>query len=500
MLRRIVFGLLFITLASTGNSVYCKEWKKPMTGAVIVFLPVLVLYFLRGEEAGPFLAISALVLAALTAGYHLCHAAYLGWPWFRNMADEKHTLLASSVYDEMKLKTSAAKKLYTLTENALKIFEAAEISSQGSDKYYGKILQSFAKNGSRTQQAGGLVWAWKRIIGLNSEFMDQGIWISARLIASNVAQYVVALYVIVGGSRLLEYTSENYVKGLASSGVREFVLRSFDSAADVNLSSTAILNVTSVLQSFLSLQISRSGIDFGCEDFTSTAQQILSQYCVSDGTESTFDLVCDESASINYLCPLLQDDLSAREQIALLSGSGIAPEEVTQSILSIIDETAVHTVDSLYPSNALVILVPLSIAIVFAFITTAYLAVAYLPSVTCTILKLRRGIIPTLHNDRFFKLRDTPDLVAILTGSLFWGAVGSGIVVGGTIFLVVFFFMWHGTAYYAQRLVAVLLGLGGITLIRILGLRYFRKKYFRYFYREQPDSANLLLLGLEWVR
>jgi hypothetical protein len=65
--------------------------------------------------------------------------------------------------------------------------------------------------------------------------------------------------------------------------------------------------------------------------------------------------------------------------------------------------------------------------------------------------------------------------------------------------LIVFFFLWQASVYYAQRFVAVVVGFVGVTIIRVLFLLSRRKLYFRSWYRERPGPANLLLLALEWA-
>jgi len=90
---------------------------------------------------------------------------------------------------------------------------------------------------------------------------------------------------------------------------------------------------------------------------------------------------------------------------------------------------------------------------VIAFITAVYLASSYIPSVCKTILMLRCGAIDTMHDNEFFKYRVAADQVAILTGSLFWGAFFSSIVVGGIIGLVVFLFLVSEAARLFRRMI-----------------------------------------------
>ena len=96
------------------------------------------------------------------------------------------------------------------------------------------------------------------------------------------------------------------------------------------------------------------------------------------------------------------------------------------------------------------VIIPTIAAVSVAVLTTAYLALMYIPSVTTTILKLRSGHIPTLSNKNFCQYRCAPDQVTLLTGTIFWGTLVSGVVVGGIVGLLFFFFLWQVTAFYAQ--------------------------------------------------
>lgn len=87
----------------------------------------------------------------------------------------------------------------------------------------------------------------------------------------------------------------------------------------------------------------------------------------------------------------------------------------------------------------------------------------------------------------------------MLTGSLFWGCLFSGVLVGGLIGLILFFFLWQGSIYYIQRLVAIIIGVVIIALLRVAIMCYGRKRYFQSFYRKKPAAANFYFLALEWA-
>ena len=145
------------------------------------------------------------------------------------------------------------------------------------------------------------------------------------------------------------------------------------------------------------------------------------------------------------------------------------------------------------------ITVPLVIGVIVAFVVALNLSVNYIPSVTSTILKLRSGLIPLVGNPLLRQYRSAPETVALLTGSLFWGALVASLVTGGVFGLVIFFFLWQGSVYFAQRFVAIFIGVLIITLLRLVIITCCRIRYFQGLYRKRPGAANLGILALEWA-
>lgn len=92
-----------------------------------------------------------------------------------------------------------------------------------------------------------------------------------------------------------------------------------------------------------------------------------------------------------------------------------------------------------------------------------------------------------------------PDTVTLLTGSLFWGCLFASILVGIVVALVIFLFIWQGSVYIAQRIVAVFIGILIVALIRIGIFCVGRRRYFKAFYRTKPAAANIFFLAMEWA-
>lgn len=82
-------------------------------------------------------------------------------------------------------------------------------------------------------------------------------------------------------------------------------------------------------------------------------------------------------------------------------------------------EDAVNSsVDSLYPEEEYMITIPIIFGTIAALLTSASLALGYLPSVSATYIKLRTGVIPTLTDDLLLRYRAAVRCCSHLTGWL----------------------------------------------------------------------------------
>ena len=383
------------------------------------------------------LYVASLVLGLITSAFHLSQAIALyvsteTMNEFRAHSPNLHPFI-STIAEEQAVKRATARKLSMMTNNALEI--ARNKTKDSMLNHYGQALKSYETKGKRFESAGGFLWAWRRHFGRAQEFADEGIWIPSRMIASNIAQYVVALYILIGGLFLTEHVASEYDKEWATKQLNDYVDKAFDYETEEYVADAVVANVTVAMSQYLTAA-EANGVDFGCRDFSMPTEEFFDTYC---GGET---LQCDSSADVNYLCPFLSSEsLNASAQAALLNASGFNEDMVRQAAYQAAQQAADDSVDSLFPSEKYMILVPLYVGTFLAFLIALSLAVIYIPSVTSTMLKLRCGEIPTLRNKDYNRYRCAPDQVALLTGSLFWGSLFSSIVVGGTIGLIVFFFV-----------------------------------------------------------
>lgn len=485
-----VFGLAFVMAGSTGNSVECRDWRVPLVGAGVVFTAVFSLYA-SNLSGHLFLDVTSLVLGLIVCYYHVKFSLKLRWPdCLASYHRVKEFLSQSTVFAEMKTKRSAAFKLQAMMNNALKIVTIEDDDDRNLiHKYYGYSIQKFAKKGKEFRTAGGFIWAWRRLYE-GKVLSRDGIWIPARLVASNIAQCIVAVFILWRGFDLVAEVERNYGKQSTLERVLVEVNRVFDLSVDNNVVEGVVGNVTTVVSDFL--DANQDAINIDCSSATRTAAEVLSSACIAGGTSCSAE---------EFLCPLLEEasGLSASEQVALLTGSGLNADGLREVSRVALLRAASDAVTSLYPSDSRMIVIPMIVATLAAFLTATFLAATYIPSVTNTVHKLRCGVIPTLRDPRLKQYKVAPDQVAILTGSLFWGAFVSSLVVGSLFGLLTAFYLWQATAYYAQRFTALIVGVLLITLIRLLSLQVTRHLFFRSFYREKPGAANILLLILEWA-
>ena len=324
--------------------------------------------------------------------------------------------------------------------------------------------------------------SWSKVL-----YRDEGIWYSARILASNICQYILTLFLIVGGFALSKYVADNY----DPDGIKEIVSESINFLFDNNLATGAASNdVTSLVADWAA---TNDGLESSC---STVGADFINQNCQTINGVFT----CQQpNNGDNLLCGLVGgDSLTPEEQSALLDGAGFSSDALKLASRQSLQDAASEAVSSLYPKEQYMITVPLIVGVLIAFFVSLNLAVSFVPSVTSTILKLRCGVLPLKESPLLQQYRVAPESVAILIGSLFWGTLASSIITGGVWGLVLFFFLWQATAYFAQRLLAVFIGILVIFLIRFCVLIFLRIKYFQGFYRTRPAAANLASLALEW--
>jgi len=121
----------------------------------------------------------------------------------------------------------------------------------------------------------------------------------------------------------------------------------------------------------------------------------------------------------------------------------------------------------------------------------------YLPSTVTTILKLRCGMIPSLHDVHAAKYRKSADTIYCNVSNMVYGLLGTMslflVFFGGLIFL----FLWEISKDFMLSLVAWALGLTITMTIKTVLVKLCRMGTYKAYYRKRPRAANLISLAME---
>lgn len=506
-----LFGTISVVLGNIGNSAKSQTWWKPLVGCICVLMMVTLPYFFLREGMNAehkLLHKLSLMYGVITCGMHLNNLLVLVLsPAYMKSVQKRsptaYKMLTGPSVNDMNLRRAASRKMARMTQHALELIHRDESSRCSSRKStYGQALQKFSDDGVRFARNGGFWWSWRGYFCEKCNLQEEGIWTPERMIASNVAQYVVVFYVVAASTMLLATVSENYGVQMVSESLLDELQRSIEAQLGDTGDSVRHLvsNITSLLDQVLPM-MTEAGVESVCSN-ASSAQEVLMSYCTTDLSGQT---TCAPDAPVNYLCPFLSNssrelDMDPESAHALLAGAGFNVTALMESAYNRSQNVVESGVSVFYPAERHMVMVPLFIGSLVALFLAIGLAVTYIPSVNTTILKLRCGYIPSLQSDNFGRYRRAPEDVTYMTASTFWGALASSIVFGGLVGAILFFYLWNATAILAMRLSAFVVGISAITAFR-LGLEkvLFHCSVYKAFYRERPAFANLAVLSLEWA-
>ena len=144
------------------------------------------------------------------------------------------------------------------------------------------------------------------------------------------------------------------------------------------------------------------------------------------------------------------------------------------------------------------ILVPLAAAFSLAEFNAIKLATSYTPSSVRTTLKFRSGMIGSLHDPEFQRLRSAVDDSCFIFGAMFWGCLFSSTLILFTSFVIFGMLCFEPFLPAVLQIIAAIIGISITILVKMLFLMLARRKFHkRAFYRENPFAANVIAVVLE---
>ena len=264
-------------------------------------------------EENQILYAASFIFGLITCAYQLSRAYALHFDTtfiveLLQMCTNSNQIFKSTVNDEKAVKQAMARKLANMIKHALDINKTKDKDSL-LNSHYGQALKHYETAGKRTQTAGGLLWCWRHLLGKNELLQKDGIWIPARMISANLTQYVVAIYLLIGGFFLTARVADEYDAEWAKEYVYIHLFRPFEAGPNHQTVDEGVANLTQQMASYLS----------NCTNFNSTKDEPL--------------------------CLLLNSSFDVSSPLELFD-----EDALRQTLLEVAKESAYDSVDSLYPS------------------------------------------------------------------------------------------------------------------------------------------------------
>ena len=328
-----IFGMMWVGCGSIGNQQDGIRCWKPACGSIFVFV-VVVLGFIGsnfGEEEDEegdthvvredysadqrYVRIVSLILGCIVIIFHLLHCVEICTKEDRR----RKTILNEHAFShEVDHKAAMHFKINLLVDNAVQIHHSHD-KQKIVKTCFGHALHVYSK-WNKTEKVGGLIWAWKHIWS-GRIFREEGVWYSARLIAANVSQYIVCLYILLAGVYYIHYVQDEVDEEEAKAILREEAERVIWSEADPETVDAYSAVMASFLGAFMNNMTSVGLLTANCDGVVNTGSAIFDGAC-SEFLGCTFSN--DTQAQTDTFCALMSmDNLSPEEQLTLLDGAGL---------------------------------------------------------------------------------------------------------------------------------------------------------------------------------
>jgi hypothetical protein len=161
----------------------------------------------------------SLILGVCLISLQLLQLARLLFPSLPNFKRVDAFLTAGTIKYESRMKQACSHKVNIMIRNALDLHKitidqqsvhgSSRQSSRGAN--YGQILLNYQRQQEKREKCGGIMWGWKRL-WTGKLSLEDGIWIHARLVSSNLAQWFICIFFICATFYILRTrTLDGYV-------------------------------------------------------------------------------------------------------------------------------------------------------------------------------------------------------------------------------------------------------------------------------------------------
>ena len=222
-LQLSVLGTSVVVLSSLGNSIYAeKDYKYRSLPSLFVAVAAITLAFLTpffyqrefffanttrsDDPVGNFLGGLTLLLGFILVSFQFKVLLVIVIPenWYANSPVFRRFLVSGTARKECRTKKACRFKVSAMVQDALEMHSMSLPASSSSSSNriasgtfaYGGALLAFESTRNDREEVGGILWAFKNMWN-GKIFDEEGVWLHARLIASNLSQYFVAALFII---------------------------------------------------------------------------------------------------------------------------------------------------------------------------------------------------------------------------------------------------------------------------------------------------------------
>eukprot|EP00566_Odontella_aurita_P000604 CAMPEP_0113562302 /NCGR_PEP_ID=MMETSP0015_2-20120614/20451_1 /TAXON_ID=2838 /ORGANISM="Odontella" /LENGTH=373 /DNA_ID=CAMNT_0000464183 /DNA_START=92 /DNA_END=1213 /DNA_ORIENTATION=- /assembly_acc=CAM_ASM_000160 len=136
-------------------------------------------------------------------------------------------------------------------------------------------------------------------------------------------------------------------------------------------------------------------------------------------------------------------------------------------------------------------------ALIFSTAVGGFIILVYIPSMIGTVLKLRSGVIGSLHDPHFPKFRASADTIFYNVSNMVYALLGSVGFMWLLVAVIIFLFVWKPTSNTMISLLAWGIGLTITIVLKMVMMMSARKNVNIALYRAKPRSANIWALAME---